>query len=106
MARQLGSCVGFEHVRVDLLGQLVLGKLGEGAAEGGFAGNFAGTFPAAKLAQQRAGLQGVKDTHLSDLAFQCVLLKKMGVPVRRSKRRDVRLASKTYRQDGERRGLE
>jgi hypothetical protein len=37
---------------VDLLRQMVVPKLGEGAAEGGFAGNFAGALPAAKLALQ------------------------------------------------------
>jgi len=61
MPHQFGARVSFDHMVMDLLRQLGLGKSREGTAEGGFAGNFTGTFPAAKLAQQRAGLERVKE---------------------------------------------
>ena len=48
-------------VYVDLLGQLVFGKRGEGAAEGGFAGRLTGAVPAAALPQPGAGLEGVQE---------------------------------------------
>jgi len=54
VADEFGSGVGFDHLFVDLLGQLVLRKRLEGAAEGGFAGDFTGTVPAAELPQHRA----------------------------------------------------
>ena len=61
MADKLVAGVGFDDMFMDLLRQLVVRKLDEGAAEGGFAGNFPGTLPAAKLAQQRAGLERIND---------------------------------------------
>ena len=61
MPDELWPSVGFDHVFMNLLGQLVLGKLGEGAAESRFAGNLSRAFPTAKLSQQRTGLQGVNE---------------------------------------------
>jgi hypothetical protein len=43
---------------MDALGQLVLGKRGESAAEGRFAGNVSGAFPAAKSAERGPGAEG------------------------------------------------
>ena len=42
MPDELWPGVGFDHVFMNLLGQLVLCKLGEGAAESRFAGNLPG----------------------------------------------------------------
>lgn len=61
MPHQLGSRVRLDHVLVDLLGQPVLCKLGEGTAEGRLAWNLTGTFPAAELPQQRPGLERVNE---------------------------------------------
>ena len=61
MPDELWPGVGFDHVFMNLLGQLVLCKLGESAAEGRFAGNLSGAFPTAKLSQQGTGLQGVNE---------------------------------------------
>ena len=60
VADEFGSGVGFDHLFVDLLGQLVLRKRGESAAEGGFAGNLPGAVPAAELAQPGAGPERVE----------------------------------------------
>ena len=61
MPDELWPGVGFDQVFMNLLGQLVLCKLGESAAEGRFAGYLSGAFPTAKLSQQRTGLQGVNE---------------------------------------------
>ena len=61
VAHEPGTGVGLDDVSVELPGQLVVGKRSEGAAEGGFAGHLAGAVPAAELAQERAGIEGVQE---------------------------------------------
>ncbi len=59
VADEFVSRVCFHHGFMDALGQLVLGKGGEGAAEGGFARNSVRAFPAAKPAECGAGFERI-----------------------------------------------
>ena len=89
MPDELWPGVSFDHVFMNLLRQLVLCKLGEGAAESRFAGNLPGTFPTAKLSQQRTGLQGVNEGAGSRKLINVLGDERMHQPDARTRRSSV-----------------